>query len=142
MTLLQASNTAVELYRIQVLAILGSVGLLIFILWLIRNKRIKEEYSLLWLFFGGIFLFFSIWRGGLDYVSKWMGIAYPPAAIFLILLMAVFMILIQFSIIISRQAENTKKLAQDHSILKMEVQQLRKRLAKQEAQSDEDSLRA
>lgn len=118
----------VNIFKMQYIAIAGSIALLLFILNLIRRKRIKEEYSLLWLFLSLVFLVFSVWREGLDYISKLMGVAYPPAALFLILLMAIFMILIQFSIIISKQAENNKNLTQEHGLLKFEHENLKRRV--------------
>lgn len=127
----------VNIFKMQYIAIIGSVVLLVFILNLIRRKRIKEEYSLLWLFLSFVFILFSVWREGLDYISKLMGVAYPPAALFLILLMAIFMILIQFSIIISRQAENNKNLTQEHGLLKFEHENLKKRVEELEAKPKE-----
>jgi hypothetical protein len=108
----------------QYIAIAASIGLFIYILYLVRKKRIKEEYSLLWLFFSVVFIFFSVWREGLESFAKIVGIAYPPAALFIILLLAVFLILIEFSRIISRLTDRTIALAQEVAIIKMELEKL------------------
>ena len=50
--------------RVQIIALLGSLFFLGFIVESIRKRRLREEYSLLWLLFGAIFLLFSLWRGG------------------------------------------------------------------------------
>jgi hypothetical protein len=120
--------TGVNINTVQILSILGSFGFLLFILFQIHSKRMREEYSVLWLLLGAVFITFSLWRSGLDHLSRLMGVAYPPAALFLILIMAVFMILIQFSVIISRATENNKHLTQEHSMLKLEVKLLKKKL--------------
>ncbi|MCD4679086.1 MAG: DUF2304 domain-containing protein [Bacteroidales bacterium] len=112
--------------NIQYIAITGSILLLFFVLHLIRKKSLKEEYSLLWLFFCFVFLFFSIWRDGLDYFAQLIGIAYAPAALFFIFLLAILMILIEFSIIISKLSDKSKNLAQEIGILKMEIEKLKK----------------
>jgi len=117
----------VDIHRIQYLSIIGSLILLAFILILIRNKKIKEEYSLLWLIVSLVFLFFSIWRDALDYLAHLAGIAYAPAAIFLIFFIAVFMILVQFSIIISKLSEQNKRLIQEIGLLKMELNRLKEK---------------
>ncbi|HNQ83885.1 MAG TPA: DUF2304 domain-containing protein [Bacteroidales bacterium] len=109
----------------QVIAILVSVGLFLFILYLVRKKKIKEEYSLLWLFSSVVFIVFSIWREGLEYFAGLMGIAYPPAALFLILLLAIFLILIEFSINISKLSEKNKVLAQEMALLQNELEKLK-----------------
>jgi len=104
--------------QIQIVAIAVSIILFLFIMYLIRSQRLKEEYSLLWIFFSLVFMVFSFWRNGLDYVSEFLGVAYPPAALFMILLMAIFLILIEFSIIISKLSDKNKSLAQEIGLLK------------------------
>ncbi|MDY0016723.1 MAG: DUF2304 domain-containing protein [Candidatus Delongbacteria bacterium] len=113
--------------RVQYFAITGSVILLMFIIELIRRKKIKEQYSLLWLFFGSGFIVLSIWRDGIEKIAAVMGIAYAPAAFLLILVMAIFLILIQFSIIISKLSETNKTLLQEIALLKQKVERDRKK---------------
>jgi hypothetical protein len=111
-------DPTVDINRFQILAIIGSIAFLTFIIFLVRKKKLREDYSLLWLFFGGIFLVLSIWRDSLEFISRTMGIAYAPAAIFIILIMCLFMIMIQFSMIISKQANEISSLAQEIALLK------------------------
>lgn len=120
----------VDITKAQILAVIGSFGLLFFLLYQIRSKRLKEEYSILWLLVTVVFITFSIWRDGLTVLAKAVGVAYAPAALFLILIIAIFLILIQFSIIISKTTENNKHLTQEHSMLKLEVKRLKKELEK------------
>jgi len=107
-----------EISQIQIVAITVSLLLFLFIMYLVRSQRLKEEYSLLWIFSSLVFILFSFWRSGLDYISEFLGVAYPPAALFMILLMAIFLILIEFSIIISKLADKNKSLAQEIAMLK------------------------
>ncbi len=117
-----------NIQKTQYIAIAASVLLFLYIFYLVRNKRIKEEYSLLWLFSSISLIFFSIWRDGLEYFAQLVGIAYPPAALFLILLLAIFLILIEFSVIISTLSDRNKTLAQEIGILKMEIEKLKREL--------------
>ena len=121
------SSIGADVQKTQWIAIAASVALFIYIFNLVRKKRIKEEYSLLWLFFSVVFLFFSIWRDMLEEFASAVGIAYPPAALFLILLLAVFLILIEFSIIISKLSERNKILAQEIGLLHMEIEKLKEK---------------
>ncbi|MGK0420545.1 MAG: hypothetical protein ACJAT9_000203 [Polaribacter sp.] len=125
--------------RIQILAIIGSISLLIFIIILIRQHRLKEEYSLLWLFFTIFFIIFSFWRNGLEWISDLMGIAYPPAALFLILIMALFVIMIEFSLIISKQSERIKSIGQNIGLMKQEISELHEKLDLNEKDKGEKS---
>ncbi|MCB0804396.1 MAG: DUF2304 domain-containing protein [Bacteroidales bacterium] len=118
----------VLLPRLQIIAISGSIFFIFLLVYLIRKQRIKEEYSLLWLFFGFIFLLFSIWRDGLDYLAGLVGIAYPPAALFMLFILAFFFILIEFSVIISRLSDRNKNLTQEVAIQKAELKELKKKI--------------
>jgi hypothetical protein len=108
----------VQVIRIQILAIVGSVFLILFILDLIRRKRLREEFAILWLAMGVVFLVLSIFRGLLDKISYFIGIGYPPAALFLFLIMGLMIILIHFSTAISELKGTQKKLVQEIGLLK------------------------
>ena len=110
--------------KIQIIATTGSIILIVFIISLIRNRRLKEEYSLLWLLFSFLFLGLSIWKDGLDWMASQVGISYPPAALFLILIMALFIMLIEMSLIISKQSEWIKQSAQDIGMMKLDIERL------------------
>lgn len=113
----------VNIIRIQILAIFGSIFLIIFILNLIRKKRLREEFSILWLVTAFIFLFISIFRPLLDKFAYFLGIGYPPAALFLILILGLIMVCIHFSIAISELKETNKKLLQELGLLRAELEE-------------------
>lgn len=113
-------DPTVDIDRFQIIAIIGSCLYILCILYLVRAKKLREDYSLLWFLFGLLFLGMSIWRASLEYISKAMGIAYAPAAIFILLIMALFLITIQFSMIISRHANQISKLAQEIALMQHE----------------------
>jgi hypothetical protein len=121
----EISSLSSNVQTTQYIAIFVSISLFLYIFYLVRKKKIKEEYSLLWLSSSLVFIVFSIWRHGLEFFAKLMGIAYPPAALFLILLLAIFLILIEFSINISRLTEENKILAQELALLKDELGKLK-----------------
>lgn len=104
---------------IQVISIFGSLAFLFFILHLIRIRKLKEEYAILWLFFGVIFLFLAVFRKSLEFVSSLIGIAYPPAALFLVLIVAVITILVHFSLVISKMKDKQKQIAQRLALLEV-----------------------
>ncbi len=108
---------------IQYIGIFGSLLFITSIIMLIRGKKLKEEYSLLWLFFGFVFLVLSIWRNSLEYIAYFIGIAYSPAALFLILIIAIVSILIHFSVVLSRITDINKNLIQEMGLLKLELKQ-------------------
>ncbi len=120
----------IEPSRIQILAIVGSILFLLFVIELIRKRKIQDAYGLLWIFFGVAFIVISVWRQGLEVIARLLGIFYTPAAFLLILIMAIFLILIQYSLVISRLSENCKILNQQIGILRLEQSELRDRVAR------------
>jgi hypothetical protein len=98
--------------RIQLLAIIASAGLLLFVLELVRRKAFMERYALLWLLAALVMLGLSIWKGALEEIAQLVGIAYPPNALFLIAFGFVLVLLLHFSLAVSRLSDQTKVLAQ------------------------------
>ena len=60
--------------RISVAASIASALLILVVLELIRGRRLKERYALLWLVTGLVLLVLSAWRGGLNTIAGWLGI--------------------------------------------------------------------
>ena len=112
--------------RIQLISLAGSLFFMLGILELIRRQKIKEAYALLWLIFGGIFILLSFWKRGLDYFAGIVGIYYPPALLFLILIVAVILILISYSMVISSQNDKIRILTQELALMKREMEKLEK----------------
>lgn len=118
-----ANYLSIKMQTIQIISITGSLLFLIIIIELIRKKLLKEAYAIIWLVFGCTFLFFSCWRKALDYISLAIGIFYPPAMLFLLLIIAITLVLIQFSVVISRQSDQIKTLTQELALLKQQKNQ-------------------
>ena len=112
--------------RIQIISIIGSLIFMFFILELIRSKKLKEAYALIWGIMSILFFILACWVEGLSFVSNLIGIVYAPATLFLVLLVTVILILIQFSIIISGQVDKIKNLSQELALLKERLLELEK----------------
>ena len=64
--------------RIQIVAVLVTGGLFVFVLELVRRRHLMERYALLWLFSAAILLVLAAWKGLHDDVGARAGLA-PPA---------------------------------------------------------------
>ena len=95
---------------------------------LVRQRRLLERYALLWLFSSAVLLGLSIWRGALEELASAVGIFYAPSALFAVAFGFVLVLLLHFSLVISRLAEQTKVLAQRVGLLQHEVDELRAQL--------------
>jgi hypothetical protein len=105
-------------FKIQVLAIAGSVIFMFFIFRLIVKGRLREEYSILWIICTLSLLVFAIWRNGLDLIAKFLGVYYAPALIFLGAIFAIIIFLVHLSVVNSKQHRQIKELAQEIALLK------------------------
>jgi hypothetical protein len=108
---------------LKILAIVGSGTVLFLVVELIRRGRLKERYSLLWLFASGVLLLLSSSRGILRYISNMMGIYYPPSFLFLLAFLFLLLITLHFSVTISGLSEKNKRLAQELALLRQELRE-------------------
>ncbi len=106
---------------LKLLSVAGSGTLLVVVVELIRRGRLKERYSLLWLLAGGVLLFLSSSRGVLEFISRKVGIFYPPSFLFLLAFFFLLLITLHFSVVISGLSEKNKKLAQEIGLLRQEL---------------------
>ena len=110
--------------KLQIVAILASSMLVVLVFELLRRRRLIERYALLWLFSSLVLLGLSVWTGLLEVISDAVGIVYPPNALFMIAFAFVLVLLLHFSIAISRLSGETKVLAQEVARLGREVREL------------------
>jgi hypothetical protein len=109
---------------VQLFAALASVVLLGIVIELIRSRKLRERYALLWLATAGVILFFAAWRSGLHNLSDALGIAYPPNALFVLALMFVLVLLLHFSTVISKLSDRTTTLTQQLALLEERLRQV------------------
>ncbi len=84
-----------------------------------------ERYALLWLFTAVVLLGLSLWRDLLEKIAAAVGIFYAPSALFAIAFALVTVVLLHFSVVISRLADQSKVLAQQVGILSARVRRWR-----------------
>lgn len=107
--------------RIQLVAIVLATLLLFVVLDLVRRRRLMERYALLWLLSAVVLLALAVWRDFLNLVADAVGIVYPPNALFFIALGFILILLLHFSVAVSRLADQSKVLAQRMALLEERV---------------------
>ena len=104
--------------RVSIAAAVASVLLLLVVFELIRSRRLRERYALLWLLTGVVLLVLSLWRGGLNTIASWFGISgYPPAILFAVGILFILLVLLHYSTVISRLSDQSTILAQRLALL-------------------------
>ena len=110
--------------RVQLVAIVAAVALLVVVLEMVRRRRLLERYALLWLFSAVVILGLAIWRGALERVAHAVGIYSPPNALFFIAMGFILVLLLHFSAAVSRLADQSKVLAQRQAIVEQQLREL------------------
>jgi hypothetical protein len=111
-------------WKIQLVSVLGTAGLFLTVFELVRRRRLMERYALLWLFAAAMLLSLAVWKGLLEEVARAVGIYYAPSALFAIAVGFILILLLHFSLVISRLAEQNKVLAQRLSFLEHRLDEL------------------
>jgi Uncharacterized conserved protein (DUF2304) len=113
--------------RNKVVALVFGVGLLIIIIDLVRRRKLREEYSWLWLMTGAGILVLSLWFDLLKWITHLVGAITPSSTIFLFAFLFLIFISLHFSVVISKLTDRNKELAQRYALLEMEIRELKKR---------------
>jgi len=111
--------------RISIAGVLASVLLLLVVLELIRGRRLKERYALLWLATGVVLLVLSAWRDGLNTIASWLGVtSYPPAVLFAVATLFILLVLLHYSTVLSKLTDENVELAQRVALLEERMSRL------------------
>jgi hypothetical protein len=124
--------------RLQLLSIIASGALLFGVLELVRRRRFLERYAIFWLFAALVLLVLSIWKGLLGTVAHAFGIIYAPNALFVVAFGFVLLLLLHFSLAVSRLADQAKVMAQRLALLE---ERLRSHEQAAEAESEDEGER-
>lgn len=115
--------------RLEAIMIVGPLALFVFVLELVRSRRLREDYSLLWLGTFGALVVLSVFRNTvLEFIAHLMGIAYPPTTLFVIGFGLLLLVMIQFSIVITRLARQNQQAAQHIALLNARLAEVERKL--------------
>ena len=114
--------------KVSLAATAVSLVLVLVVFELIRSRRLRERYALLWLVTGIVLVVLSAWRGGLNTIAGWFGVrGYPPAVLFAVGLLFVILVLLHYSTVISRLSDQNVVLAQRLALLEAKLSDDRER---------------
>jgi hypothetical protein len=94
------------------------------VLELVRRRRLKEEYSLLWLLAGGVMVVLTVARPLLEVIARALGIHYAPSALFLVVGLVGMALGLHLTAVISTLTDQSRVLAQRVAILEERVRQV------------------
>jgi len=123
--------------RVSLVGVVASLLLLLIVLELVRGRRLKERYALLWLATGGVLLFLSAWRDALNTIAGWFGVqTYPPAVLFAVATLFILLVLLHYSTVISKLTDENVELAQRIALLEERVSRVSAAVSEQRVPVD------
>lgn len=110
--------------KVSIIASVASLLLLLVVFELIRSRRLRERYAILWLVTGVVLLVLSAWRDALNTIAGWVGVTtYPPAVLFAVATIFILLVLLHYATVLSKLADQNVILAQRLALLETRLQQ-------------------
>ncbi|HEX2105060.1 MAG TPA: DUF2304 domain-containing protein [Solirubrobacteraceae bacterium] len=126
--------------RLQIVSIGATLALFLLVFELVRRRRLMERYALLWLFSTVVLLGLALWKDLLEQVATAIGIFYAPSALFVVAFGFILVILLHFSLVISRLSDQTKVLAQRVGLLQQRLDLVEGRAAEARVEDEDERL--
>jgi hypothetical protein len=117
--------------RVEIVSVAFALLVLLGVFELVRRRRLRERYALLWMAAATVLLILAVWKGLLSNLSHAVGIATPSNALFVVAFAFVMLLLLHFSVSVSRLGDQNRVLAQRLALTE-------ERLRRIEAGAEED----
>lgn len=112
-----------QLSRVQIFALVVACLLTLAIFQLIRSRKLKEQYSLLWFLTVAVLFVLALWERPLAKASEMVGIVTPANFLFIMALLFLFVMALHFSLLVSRLTDQSKMLAQRLALMERDLRQ-------------------
>jgi len=108
----------------RIVLLVLALGMLALTLELIRRRRLREEYAVLWVCTGIMILVFVVMPNLLFTLSGWLQLDRSVLMTFVCFLFLAAIVL-HYSVVISKHSEREKHLTQELALLRDELEKLR-----------------
>jgi hypothetical protein len=109
-----------------IIAGVASVLVMIFIIDLVRRRKLREEYSILWLAAGLVMIIASVSGKFVNWLAYLLNIEHPAYSLFVIALLVGMFLAIHFTVILSKLTGQNWRLTQEIALLRTELDKQRK----------------
>ena len=110
--------------RTQVIGVVIIALALVLIMELVRRRRLRTGYSLLWLFTGLVVLVLAMWTGLVEYLTQFLGVRSPGSMLFAAGILFTLLLLLEHSLSLSTLWQDNKCLTQEVALLEWRIRQL------------------
>lgn len=111
---------------LQIILIIASSALFVYIFNMVRIKRLELRYALTWILTSFSFIILSVFPRVLNFVSQVLHVKEPVNTLFLSIIFFLIIIIFTLTLALSRNANRVKTLIQEVGIIKLELEKLKK----------------
>ena len=105
--------------QLKILAAVIGITLFLYIIELVRRRRLREEYAWFWLLTGLMIVLLSVWYTLVANIGMLLGGILPSSVLFFFGLLALLLICLHLSIKLSTLTDQVKRLSQEIAIMKI-----------------------
>lgn len=111
------------------LGLAGATAVLATVVELLRRRHLRGKYALLYLALGAVVVVFAVFPGLLGTLSRAVGVEVPANLLFFASLIVLLLVSMQLAYETGRLEEETRTLAEEVGLLRLEVDRVRSALA-------------
>lgn len=112
--------------KVRILVFLLSLLWLLFILRMVKRRKIWERYAIFWVYIGFGVLFVPLLVDVFDYALTQIGVSHPPSFFFLVATLGILLLLLQLTVEITTLVRRSRDTIQELAILEDRVKSLEK----------------
>jgi hypothetical protein len=94
------------------------------VLYMIRSRKLREQYAILWLLLGALMMLLSVFPEWIDLMAASIHVSYAPSLLYLIALVAVLFLLMHLSMAVSSLTSQFIHLTQTFALQEQRLHQL------------------
>ena len=117
-------------FSLHAILIIGAVGFLLFIVYLMKKGKLEVKYSIIWLAFSLCMILFACFPYTVLVLNDIAGVIDPVNFIFFTQIIFILLILLSVSAVISGFSKKIKQLTQANAILEKRVRELEEKMDK------------
>lgn len=117
------------LSRTQIISAFAAVGLALYVLDLVRRRRLSEEYSFLWVVASVVVAVLGFSTPLLRALTRALGILYEGSTVFFLGLAFATAMLLYLSVKLSRLGQENQTLTRELALVRFELDRLREGVA-------------
>lgn len=111
-------------FRIQAFSIFLGILVFLFVFELVRRKKLKEGYSILWLLVGILMTIIPLWSKFLFVIAQFFQVSDSSSLIFLLGIIFLSIYVVHLSVTITSLEEDREKFSIDYAILQNKLHEI------------------